>query len=139
MPRVLIDVNIPMYAAGREHPMRAPCQRVVRALASGDLDGVTDAEVFQEILYRYLHIDERAKGFAIFDQFHRIMDGRILPVDDADVLQARALAERLPRLGARDLIHLAVMTRHGIDRILSVDRDFDTVEGIVRLDPIEFV
>jgi len=135
--RVLVDVNIPMYAAGREHPLREPAQRTLRAIARGDLDAVTDSEVFQEILYRYLHIGEREKGFQIFDHFHRLMEGRILPVADADVQQARALAERHARLGARDLIHLAVMTNHGIQVILSADKDFDGIDGITRLSPTE--
>jgi hypothetical protein len=138
MPRIFIDVNIPMYAAGREHPLRGPCQRAVKALAAGEIDGVTDAEVFQEILYRYLHIGERDKGFQVFDQFHRLMEGRILPVTDADLFETRLLAERLPRLGARDLIHLALMTRHGIQRILTADRHFDAIDGIQRLDPLDF-
>ena len=59
MNRVFIDVNIPMYAAGTPHPLREPSQRVIMAIAIGRLDAVTDAEVLQEILYRYLHIGER--------------------------------------------------------------------------------
>ena len=90
MTPVFIDTNIPMYAAGAAHPLRAPAQRVIRAIAIGRLDAVTDAEVFQEILYRYIHIGHRTKGLAIFDQFHRIMLGRILPVEMTDVLPCQA-------------------------------------------------
>ncbi len=135
--RVLVDVNIPMYAAGREHPLREPAQRALRAIARGDLDAVTDSEVFQEILYRFLHIGERETGYQIFDHFHRLMEGRIVPVADADVQQARALAERHVRLGARDLIHLAVMINHGIQVIVSTDRDFDGIDGVTRLSPTD--
>lgn len=41
--RVLVDVNIPMYAAGREHPLREPAQRTLRATARADkgFDGIT--------------------------------------------------------------------------------------------------
>ena len=53
MSSVFIDANVPMYASGRAHPLQEPAQRAITALATGDLDGVTDAEVFQEILYRY--------------------------------------------------------------------------------------
>lgn len=82
MSRLFIDVNIPMYAAGTTHPLREPSQRVIKAIAAGQLDALTDAEVFQEILYRYLHIGERGKGFRVFDLFYRIMLDRILPIDD---------------------------------------------------------
>lgn len=98
MSRVFIDVNVPMYAGGAPHVLREPSQRVIRAIAARQLDAVTDAEVFQEILYRYLHLNEREKGFRIFDNCYRLMLGRILPVADADVQRARTLVEQYPAL-----------------------------------------
>lgn len=135
MSRVFIDTNIPMYAAGVPHPLREPSRRVIMAIATGQLDAVTDAEVFQEILYRYLRMGEQEKGFRIFDYFYRIMLGRILPIEDADVHQARELAERYPALSPRDLIHLAVMLRHQIQEIITTDRGFDSVKEVRRIDP----
>jgi len=136
--QVFIDVNIPMYAAGTPHPLREPSQRVIIAISTGGLDAVTDAEVFQEILYRYLHIGEREKGFRVFDHFHRVMLGRILPIEDTDVQQARELAEQYPALSPRDLIHLAVMLRHEIQEIITTDSGFDSVKEVRRIDPSAF-
>ena len=93
-------------------PIRSAAQRIILALAMGELDGVTDAEVFQEILYRYLHIGEGTRGFRIFDDFYRIMLGRTLSVEGDDARQARELAERYPGLSPRDLIHLAIAQHH---------------------------
>lgn len=53
--RVLIDANIPMYAAGKSSPYKEPCKEILAQIALGMLDGVTDVEVFQEILYRYYY------------------------------------------------------------------------------------
>lgn len=139
MTLTFIDVNIPMYAAGALHPLREPSQQVIMAIATGQLDAVTDAEVFQEILYRYIHIGEREKGFKVFDHFYRIMAGRILPIDDADVQQARTLAERYAALSPRDVIHLGVMRRHQLRDIITADTGFDAIEGIHRLDPRKFL
>jgi len=133
MKPVFIDTNIPMYAAGTPHPLRDPCQAIIRAVAEGKLEAVTDAEVLQEILYRYLHIGEREKGLMVFDRFRRIMLGH-----EADVQRAREQAEEYPGLSPRDLIHLAVMLRHGIHEIITADRGFDRVRGIRRIDPAEF-
>lgn len=55
-----------------------------------------------------------------------------------DVEVAGALAQSLSRLSARDLVHLAVMRRLGVKRIISADRGFDGVPGIERLDPARF-
>lgn len=138
MSRVFIDTNIPMYAAGAAHPLVEPARRVMAAVASGRIDAVTDAEVFQEILYRYLHIVQREKGFKIFDHFFRIMLGRILPIEDQDVRQARELAERYPPLGPRAPVHLAVMVRHQIEEIVTADAAFDAVAEVRRVDPFTF-
>jgi predicted nucleic acid-binding protein len=36
-------------------------------------------------------------------------------------------------MAARDALHVAVMERHGVSRIMSFDRGFDIVPGIERL------
>jgi len=54
--KVFIDTNIPMYAAGKEHSFKAPSISLLHAIADGELDAVTDCEVFQEILHR--HFDD---------------------------------------------------------------------------------
>ncbi len=48
-----------------------------------------------------------------------------------DVERARRLVQTT-RLSARDAVHVAIMRRRGITRILSFDRGFDEVEGITR-------
>jgi predicted nucleic acid-binding protein len=138
MSRVFIDVNVPMYAGGTPHALREPSQRAIRAIATGQLDAVTDAEMFQEILYRYFHINEREKGFRIFDNFYRVMLGRILPVADADVQRARMLAEQYPALSPRDVIHLGVMLRYQIQEIMTADTGFGSVTEVRRIDPATF-
>jgi hypothetical protein len=47
MSRVFLGVKVPMYAGGIEHPLRAPSQPIIMAVAGDQLDAVTDAEVFQ--------------------------------------------------------------------------------------------
>jgi len=138
MSRVFIDVNVAMYAGGTAHPLREPSQRIIMAVATDQLDAVTDAEVFQELLYRYLHLRQREKGFLIFDAFYEVMRDRVLPITDADMQRARTLAEQYPNLSPRDFLHLAVMLNHGIPDILTADTDFDAVQEVHRLDPAQF-
>lgn len=138
MSPVFIDTNVPMYAAGATHRLRASAQQVIRTVAAGELDAVTDAEVLQEILYRYFFIREREKGFQVFDGFRRVMLGRIFPIADDDVQRARELAETYAVLGPRDLIHLAVMERSGTAEIITADQAFDGIGGIRRIDLTEF-
>ena len=50
---IFVDSNIPMYVAGRDHPLRDPARRFMERAAAGAIDICTSTEVLQEILYRY--------------------------------------------------------------------------------------
>jgi hypothetical protein len=56
---------------------------------------------------------------------------RIHP-ERADVERARNLLAT-PTLQARDAIHVAIMQRHDVNRVLSFDRAFDEVPGLARI------
>lgn len=62
----------------------------------------------------------------------------VLPVTGEDVRRAAALLELLAGVGLspRDCLHLAVMERAGIERIVTADAAFDHAPGITRVDPI---
>jgi uncharacterized protein len=94
--------------------------------------------LLQELLHRYLAIRAGDRGRDVFEGFAGLMEGRIQPIRDGDVVNAAALLDRHPRLQARDLLHLAVMQRLGVTRIISANRAFDDVAGVERLDPAGF-
>ena len=53
-PAAFIDANVPIYAAGREHPYKSPCADILRMVAENPQAFITDAEVLQELVHRYL-------------------------------------------------------------------------------------
>ena len=134
-PAVFIDANIPIYAAGREHPIKEPCARILMMAAEHPQSFVTDAEVLQELLHRYLASGRWALGGEVLQAFAEVMHGRIEPVYEADIHAAADLADRHPSVSARDLVHAAVMERLGAERIISADADFDRLPDVTRLDP----
>jgi predicted nucleic acid-binding protein len=50
---ILLDTNLFMYAAGADHPNKAPAGRYLDRVASGEVETAIDAETLQEILHRY--------------------------------------------------------------------------------------
>ena len=132
---VFIDANIPIYAAGRDHPLKEPCARILRMVAKEPQTFVTNSEVLQELIHRYLASERWVLGREVLRAFAEVMHDRIEPVHAEDVLAASALANRHPGVSARDLVHTAVMQRLGAGHIISADTDFDRLEGIVRLNP----
>ncbi len=135
MSAVFVDANVPMYAAGPEDELRAPCRAILKAIGDGRLVGVTSVEVLQEILHRYFMLGRRAEGLAVFDSFRSLFVSEILAVETLDVDRARSLADMHPLLAARDLVHLATMERHGLTAIVTADRHFDELTEVERLDP----
>jgi predicted nucleic acid-binding protein len=134
---IFVDANIPMYAAGTPHPLRAPCQEITLAIADGSLDVVTDVEVIQEILHRYTSIGQRMRAVALAREFAALV-GAILPVTSVEMTLSIDLHVAHQRLTARDSLHLAVMRLNQLTAILSADRHFDELPGIERIDPVEW-
>jgi len=129
---IFVDSNIPMYLVGASHPHKADAQRLLERLISDRERLVTDAEVLQEILHRYVAINRREFIQPAFDALLGITD-QVLSVDVAASNRAKEIVLGHQQMSARDALHLAIMEQHGIERILSFDSGFDGFPGITRL------
>jgi predicted nucleic acid-binding protein len=56
---IFVDSNIPMFLVGAQHPHKIDAQRLLERCISDNERLVTDAEVLQEILHRYVAIDRK--------------------------------------------------------------------------------
>ncbi len=105
-----------------------------RKLESIDEEFVTSAITIVEcqiVLIRELGRDEAVKVPEKIEE----LDVEILPLSKEVLEISSDLLERYPKLNIFDSIHLAHAI-HERERILSTDRLFDEVEGIVRVDPL---
>jgi predicted nucleic acid-binding protein len=131
---ILLDANIFMYAAGREHPYKTPSADLIDRIAEGKLDVAIDAEVLQEILHRYRAIDRWEDGKEVYELARALVP--IVISITADVLdKAKELLDDHPHLTARDALHAAVYFESGAEVLCSYDGDFDTIAGLKRLEP----
>jgi hypothetical protein len=110
----------------------------VALIAENSEEFVTDAEVLQEIIHVYRARRDWPAGRLAFHRFASVIAGSIASILLEDAVNAARLADTLTGLSARDLIHLAVMNRLGVTRIITADRAFDGVPGIERFDPARF-
>jgi predicted nucleic acid-binding protein len=119
---IFVDTNVIMYAVGREHPLRAESRAFFEAsLGGGRVDLCTSAEVLQELLHAYIPVDRWQTLDAALTLAESCIP-TVHPIGAEDVRAARLIAASRPQLGARDLIHLAVCRRHGVDEIKTFDR-----------------
>ena len=130
---IFIDSNIPMYLVGSAHPNK---DRAIALLTQLVRDGerfISDVEVYQEILHRYTAIQRPDAIDAAFESLDGIADD-VLAFSMSEIRSARALLGSAAGLSARDALHVAVMQKAGVSRILSFDDGFDACPGIERLD-----
>jgi len=122
-----------MYMVGEQHPNQDRVATLIRRLRADGEELVTDAEVYQEILHRYTSNERPDLLDAAFRELDSIVD-EVFAFDMPEVRYARELLRAVPNISARDAIHVAVMRREGITRILSFDRGMDACPGIERID-----
>lgn len=121
-----------MYLVGTDHPHKVDARRLLERGVAENRRLVTDAEVFQEILHRFVAINRRDAIQPCFGVLREIVDD-VVPIDLDIALAARDIVLGHPGMTARDAVHVAVMRAHDIGDILSFDRHFDGLPGITRL------
>jgi len=129
---VFVDSNIPMYVAGRDHPLRDPARRFLERARSGEIDICTSTEVLQEILYRYSSLKRLDVAVSVYDLFVQLCP-TVLPVTLADTDRAKSLLATSPGVSVRDAVHAAVMLNQAVDEIATFDEGFDRIDGVKRV------
>lgn len=129
MDRVFIDANIPMYAAGSEHPNKAPSIKILEKISMEQIFGVTSAEVLQEILHRYQSINMLSSGIEIFEEFSNIVD-EVLQINFKIMENAKNILSGNSDILTRDAIHAATIEYYHIDYIATFDKHFEQFKNI---------
>jgi predicted nucleic acid-binding protein len=129
---IFVDANIPMYIVGDHEKYRALARRLVENAITARERLVTNAEVLQEILHRYVAIDRRDAIQPAFDAILGVVD-EVFPITIEDVERAKTILHGRKKHSARDAIHLATMERHSVTRIMTFDAGFDAYPGVSRL------
>ena len=129
---IFLDSNVPMYLVGAAHPHKARARYLLESAVSDRERLVTDAEVLHEILHRYGAIGRLDAVQPAFDVVLGVVD-EVFPVELVDVERAKEVLLGGLGLSARDALHVAVMRRQRVTRVMSFDADFDRYPGIARL------
>ena len=129
---IFVDSNVPMYIVGAPHPNKDRADALVDQLRANREELVTDVEVYQEILHRYTATRMPHRIDEAFEVVDDIVD-KVFTFEMPEILAARDLLRLVPRIDARDALHVAIMRRRGITRIFSYDRGFDHCPGIQRI------
>lgn len=133
---IVVDTTVLVYATGAEHPLRQPCRDVLAAIAAGDVAATTSVEVLQE----FVHIRSRRlpRGEAV-SQATDLATGLmpLLQPNERDLDRGiRELYVQHPRIGAFGaVLAAAVMNRPHLSALVSADRGFADIRGLVHREP----
>jgi predicted nucleic acid-binding protein len=121
-----------MYAAGADHPNKAPAAAFLDRVVAGLVEATIDAEALQEILHRYRAIRRWPDAERVY-QLARVIFPDVLPIT-ADVMdEALRILSRDQSVTARDAVHAAVVRVYGLEAICSFDQDFDRIPDCPRI------
>ncbi len=137
MATIFLDSNIFLYAVGADEGLRGPCGSILQAAAEGSIDATTNSEVIQEILHVLRRKGRHADALLVARRVGLLFPD-LLPVTQADMARVIDILAGDPTLPTRDAVHAATMRGAGISHIVTADRDFDRVAGVVRLEPRDF-
>ena len=126
-----VNANNPMYAEVGDHPFKTPSVDFMLAVATRQVDAVSDVEVLQEILYRYRAVGRQSESFAVFPTFATRHPA--LPFDRAPrsvAVPGDPAPTPRPATAGRDS-----RRRHAPQRDCEGDRHFDLLPHIERVTP----
>src|SRR5437763_1534123 len=116
---ILVDTTILCYAVGDEHPLRAPCRRVLAAHGSGRIDATSTVEVIQEFTHVRARRRPRADAVMLARQYATALALIVTQPDDLDL--GLTLLGAHPALGAFDSVLAAVALHRHADALISAD------------------
>ena len=132
-----MDTSIPIYAAGKPSDHKETCTKLLEKVEKGELKAAIDAEVIQEILYRFHRLGMPRQGLELSGHVLRLSI-RVLPVVRRDIDEAILLFSKYSSKGIppRDTLHTAVMLNNSMTKVITVDRHFGgIIKEVQRVEP----
>ncbi len=132
---MFIDANVFVSAwLGKDQRARR-CQDFIEKVERGEQRASTSVLVFDEVLHSLeTNTGDREKSLAIVKRLAAIQYLKIYEVTPKQLAASFRVFSSYG-LRPRDSLHVATMLENGVEKILSYDRDFDTVKEIKRVEP----
>lgn len=123
-----------MYAVGSEHQYKAPCQRLIRAIASGEILATTTAEVIQELTNVRARRRDQADAAALARDYIELLSP-LLAVEEADLREGLRMFEETAGAGAFDAVLASAAHAIGADALVSADRGYAGMSAVRHVVP----
>jgi predicted nucleic acid-binding protein len=133
---ILLDTTVLVYAKGADHPLRDPCRRLIGAIAGGELEATTTAEVIQEFVHVRAQRRTRSDAVALGRDYADLL-APLLTIEDEHLRRGLSLLEHNERLGAFDAVLAATALDTDTSALVSADSAFAHVSDLPHVVPDE--
>jgi predicted nucleic acid-binding protein len=119
---IYVDSCIAMYLVGAAHENKYKVLNLLPQLLRKE-DLVTSAEAFQEIIHRYLCLQDRETLELAYSALEDIVN-TVFEVRKSDLDHGKYIALNNKKLSSRDCAHLGIMARIKCSQIWTFDKGY---------------
>jgi hypothetical protein len=131
---IVLDTTVLVYAVGADHPLREPCQGLIRAIADGTILATTTVEVIQEFAHVRARRRDRKDAAGLARDYIELLSP-LLIVEETDLREGLRLYEEGTGFGAFGAILAAASHAAGADALVSADTGFAGIAAIHHVVP----
>lgn len=131
---IVLDTTVLVYAVGADHPLREPCQSLIRTIADGTILATTTVEVIQEFTHIRARRRDRKDAAGLARDYIELLSP-LLIVEETDLREGLRLYEEGTGFGAFDAILAAAAHAAGADALVSADAGFAGIAAIHHVVP----
>jgi predicted nucleic acid-binding protein len=139
---IYLDTNIFLYAIQQHEKYGNACATILQDVQDKKIKAISSTITLAEMIGALQKINDELKKrgnrpIRIEESFDAILNYPVTWLDISPILIRKSLDHTNILFGV-DCIHRESMELHGIEKIISADRDFDTIPGIRRIDPLDY-
>ena len=131
---IVLDTTVLVYAVGADHPLRKPCQQLIRAIADGTILATTTIEVVQEFTHVRARRRDRKDAAELARDYIELLSP-LLIVEETDLREGLRLYEEGTGFGSFDAVLAAAAQAAGADALVSADAGFSSITAIHHVIP----
>lgn len=131
---IVLDTTVLVYAVGVDHPSRAPCRQLIRAVADGTILATTTIEVIQEFTHVRARRRDRKDAAELARDYIELLSP-LLIVEETDLREGLRLYEEGTGSGSFDAVLAAAARAAGADALVSADTGFSSIAAIYHVIP----
>jgi uncharacterized protein len=131
---IVVDTTVLVYAVGTDHPLREPCQRLIRAIADETILATTTIEVIQEFTHVRARRRDRKDAAGLARDYIELLSP-LLIVEETDLREGLRLYEEGTAFGSFDAVLAAAARAAGAEALVSADAGFSSIAAIDHVVP----